>query len=237
MSFNAHGMRCVLRTLGVMEHRLQYQPRTQAQVVGGKIRAESSPPLFPRRRSKSRGCRCSRQGSAPGSRENRIDHVNERAVAARDQEQVRFLGQFRLGRVPARRSIAPVFFSKRSRRFGMTLRKLDAVDSGHPWRPVSTGSPPRRPFSFFCSSHKNSSFPSRPGSGEGITPTVVTGKSLGPRGAVPATTRSRTSASRTIPPLPTSARPASNCGLISAHDPSAGAKQIERRRQDLGAAK
>ena len=43
-------------------------------------------------------------------------------------------------------------------------------------------------------------------------------------------------ASRTMPPLPTASRPASNCGFTKATSQAPGAARLERRRQRLGQA-
>ncbi len=127
---------------------------------------------------------------------------------------------------------APQLARQRERNMDVARGDLgDAVALGAEAR----RSPPLAVQSSRTAPSRNSSLPEPPAIGEGDD--IAQRASLaGPpssraRSARPA---ARAAGSRTMPPLPTAARPASNCGLIERDQPCAGPGERKRNGQRLG---
>ncbi len=158
--------------VGVMESRFQDQARADEQILRGNIGQDFLDFRF------GHG---GQEAEAPDVHaenrhlrgKDRIDHVDERAIPARDQQDVRFFRQFDLGETAPFHQGAASFF-KQEIDVGVPLRELAELIQDIPRARLGAVHDYADSY-FFCSSHKNSSFPSRPGSGEGIVPTVVTG--------------------------------------------------------------
>src|SRR5439155_107735 len=159
------------------------------------------------------GARHREERSIPSDDDHQIDGAREKVPrqSVRTSERLGAVGVESNFQAPALEGVLERL-GERERGFqGALAGEADAPES-RVLQTRSTGPRPLHSGQFTRKPTRNSSLPRAPRMGDGMEP-IHSSPSERPKSSASATTRRRTLSERTIPPRPTSARPASNCGF------------------------